>query len=359
MRSAIGWLSLPFLLTSAMVRADGPVAPAAEPPPLPAYRVSEPNGPWQDETWPLVLVLTLPTADLGQVEQAYHRMTGERGALLLVTPGGDLDGLERLLQVMRLDYPLKPQMVIAARDKMADWARDRALAWQDQVGGLLSIDAPVTELPKAPAGRVDFRAVLVVIDPARYEANERLMQKLLGIGVPCAFRQIQLFEVNRYVAAALDHLLPPPTPKTELYDPVTRSHLTCAPGWEFVRDDFLFAVARPAGDPDGPRIEVATGLLGKRSFEGYVAATYEALQADGIDLVESVRVTPPDSPSLAHAFYFIDHRGPTEQAVYWLQVGYGPRIVSFRSVGPREEVAERFDQIRQMALSVRFDDEPR
>jgi len=335
------------------------VGVSADEAPLPTYRVSEPKGPWQDESWPLVLVLTLPTADLQQVEQAYARITNARGALLLVTPGGDSDGLRRVLDLVCLDYPVRPGMVVAARDDMADWARDQALAWHEQVAGFLSINAPVVELPKPPSGKVDLRAVLLVLDASLYEANERLMQKLLAFGVPCALRQIQVVEINRYVAASMDHLLPPPSPKLELYDPVTRAHLTCLPGWEFVRDDFLFAVARPVGEPDGPRIEVATGLLGKRSFEGYVAATNEALQIDGIELVESVRVTPPDSPMLAHAFYFIDRRGDEEQAVYWVQVGAGARIVSFRSVGPADELLARLDQIRQLALSVKFDDEGR
>ncbi len=350
MRGPLRWLVLAAALLPAL-------RVAAEPAPLPLHRVTEPRGPWQDETWPLVVVLTASAADLAQVEQAYGRLTTARGALLLVATGGDTDGLQRLLELVRLDYPVQPGMVIAARDQMADWARDQALAWHEQVSGLLSINAPVAELPKSPPGRVDLRAVLLVLDPALYEANERLMQKLLALAVPCALRQIQVVDINRYVAAALDHLLPTPSPKTELYDPVTRTHLSCVPGWEFVRDDFLFAVARPIGDPAGPRIEVATGLLGKRSFEGYVAATHDALQADGIDLVESVRVTPPDSPTLAHAFYFIDRRGTTEQAVYWVQVGAGARIVSFRTVGPQDELAERFDQIRHLALSVRFDDE--
>lgn len=344
------WLCVALLPLARLRAADGP---------LPNYRVSEPKGPWQDESWPLLLVLTLPTSDLMQVEQAYSRIAGKRGALLLVTPGGDADALRRLLDLICLDYPVRPGMVVAARDQMADWARDQALAWHEQVSGLLSINAPVEELPKPPAGRVDLRAVLLVLDAERYEANERLMQKLLAVGVPCALRQIQMVEINRYVTAALDHLLPKPSPKSELYDPVTRTHLTCVPGWEFVRDDFLFAVARPIGETDGPRIEVATGLLGKRSFEGYVAATYEALQGDGLDLIESVRVTPPDSPMLAHAFYFIDRRGGEEQAVYWVQVGTGARIVSFRSVGPQDELAERFDQIRQLALSVKFDEDAR
>lgn len=346
-------LAPPIPMAPAEAEPDADEAPPAGP--LPDYRVTEPQGPWRADHWPVVVVLTPPATDPAPVAQAYARLTRSRGALLLVCPGGDLPTLRRILERVALDYPTRPGLLLAARDQLADWARDLALAMPEQVTGLISINAPVETLPRAPAGRVAFRAVLLVLNPDLYDANDRLLQKLLAVGVPSALRQIQVVEVNRYVNAALDHLLPPPPSQTTLYDPVTKARLDGVPGWEFIRDDFLFAIARPTDHPAGPRIEVATGLLGERSFEGYVAATSEALQVDGIELLESGRITPPDAPFMAQAFYFIDRREGERQAVYWVQVGAGSRIVSFRSVGTPEELTARLDQIRQLALAVQFD----
>lgn len=315
--------------------------------------VSPPDGPWQAETWPLVIALGEDAEAVARLQRVFAPTVGHHGALLAALVPEDREQIIAAMREIAEHDPIRAdQVIVIAERGKADWALAEMLANPTGVDGLILIDPAAAQSPAEVAALPPV--VLLITDDERMEPNQLLAARLRQAGLSCALEPITVDELTTFVGAALTELLPDTPPCVTLHDPVTGADLKAVPGWEFVRDDFFFAIARPADVADGPRIEVATGLLGDRSFEGYVEQTQEALRAKDIELKESTRVTPPDAPSLAHAFYFIDRREKEAKQVYWVLVGHGNRMVSFRSVAPHGELTDYYDQIRNLALSVTF-----
>ncbi|MCC7494393.1 MAG: hypothetical protein IT204_18695 [Fimbriimonadaceae bacterium] len=349
-----------LLLLQVLANAGAPTpTPPVGGPEAVGAQVVEPTEPWRTEPWPVVVALVDPGSSLDPAVSFFSRFTRPRGALLLVLPGGDEEALDAALRQVVHDYPVTAHnVVLLARADLAEWARAETLRRYQQVAGLLSIDAPALTLPAGLPGRADLKVALLVTDPRLLEANRQLAEDLRRKAVPCALQLLNATELPTWLTAALAEVLPPAAPRGELRDPVTAARLVAPPGWEFVRRDGLLAEARPVGTRDGLRVEIASGLLGRRSFESYVESTSNALHDDAIELIESTRLTPPDSPTTAHGFYFLDRRGAAEVAAWWALVGRDNRIVSLRCTAPRGELAPRYDQVRQLALGISFEDSP-
>jgi len=115
-------------------------------------------------------------------------------------------------------------------------------------------------------------------------------------------------------------------------------------------------VARPDDLRDTLVVEIAAGKLGKRSFEDYVNGARRELTRRWIQVLDSSRVSPPEAAVLVHCFDAVDRRGNEDRAVCWLFVCSADRLISFRAVGPGEQLGPRADEIRKLALAVTFDD---
>ncbi len=314
-----------------------------------------PREPWRAERWPLVVLLVEPGGELRPAADQMGRLTQTRGALLMVLHGRSEEALRQALHQVEQVYPVADGGIyLMARDAMAEWARQVALRSGFAVRGLLTVDAPAIEVPRGQ-GRSGLKVAMLVVRPERAAANQRLAGELQRRDVPCALAVVKDSELNLYIGAALTQMLPGTPARREVFDPVTRATMKAPDGWEFVRHDYLFATAHRT-TVGGPHIEVATGTLGKLTFDGYVDATLSALREGGIELFESVRLVTPKPTLNAHAFFFLDRRQPNQaQHVYWVQVAHGPRIVSFRCAASREELTTWQEAIRNFALSVAFD----
>ncbi len=347
-RLVVGWLGL--LCCAAALYGAAPTPPEQTP-----WLVAEPSGPWAGDRWTLVVALGGQDDDTTQVFERFRRLTADRGALLAVPLTRTEEAIDALLRGCQARYQLVPRALLAARGDLVDLALGLLVKGPDRFLGLLAIDgAPPAEVE--PAAGPPLKVVLLVTDPVRAEANGNLAGSLRRAGAACAVETVAPDELPKFLAAAMTQLLPPPPSRRELRDPVTSVHLVAPPGWEFVRHDYFFAVAQPAGGQPELRVEIATGMLGKRSFEDYVAETGRTLKVDGIEVLENARLTPEDAPSLVHAFRFVDRRGAAPLAVYWVQVGHGPVLVSFRCAAAEDQLTAHLGELRQLALSVTFDD---
>ena len=324
------------------------------------YVVVVPAERWRAPQWPVVTLVIEPGGDLAGASRSYAGLTSGRGALLLAIEGGDVDRVLTALDRVRESYSVRTDVnVLVGRDAMAAWAREQVLRLPDVFSGLVTIDDPgrrleIEDQVRRTMERVRQAACLLVVDAAKAIENRAAQGQLLEHGLAAALREVRPEQLFGYLGGAFDALLPSAPPRFELFDEVTNATLKAPPGWQFLRHDRFFAIARPIGEAGGPRVEVATGGLGHRSFDGYVEATLKALSAADIELVESLRLTPADTPVAAQSYRFVDRRGGPGRTVYWIQVGRDRDLVSFRAVGPPGSLDDRIEPIREMALSVRF-----
>ncbi|MBI2298598.1 MAG: hypothetical protein HYU66_06540 [Armatimonadetes bacterium] len=328
------------------------------------YVLAPPDPAWSEPDFPLVVVIAEPGRPLDAVMRTYRLLTAPRGALLLVMQGGDAAKLAEALLAVRKQFSVRPNAtILIGRDKMAAWARELVLQQRDVFAGLIAIDDPgiPADLPEGADGlssRLRQAACLLVSDAKRLVGNQEVYKKLLAKGFSAALTAVPPEQLLGQLGAALNTLLPVPAARTELFDPVTKVLLRAIPGWEFVRSDQGLAVAQRQDNPQAFKVEIAAGTLGKRSFEDYVGATRGTLQGDGIELLEDQRVTRPEAPVLMHSFRFTDRRDGPERAVYWLQLGVGNQLISFRGVADPMQFAALQQAVNMLANAMSFNAPP-
>lgn len=327
----------------------------------PTYLLVPPDETWRAEHWPVVVVAGEPGTALEDLAQRYGPLAAARGAGLVALQGGDPQRLdEALADVAARTAARLDAVLLLGRGTMAAWARELVLAFPTKYSGVIAIDDPggVAELSDGAKQLVDKlqrAACLLVSDPAQLGLALKLHDQLLAQGLATAIEQVTPEQLVTRVGKALTALLPAPPSRLELFDRVTKATLKAPPGWEFVRSERFFALARPTDQSNDPVVEIATGGLGKRSFESYVEATRQALSVDGIMVLADERVTPAEAPVLVHRFYCLDTRAGRDRAVEWFQVGRGADLLSFRGIGSLEAVDARRDAVRELALGVRFE----
>jgi hypothetical protein len=337
------------------------VAPAARGPQEGRdYLVEAPDALWRGPRWPVVVALAPADTEFASVAAGHRGLTRERGALLLVVTGGDDVRLQTVLNAVAARHPvLRGQVYLLARDALAVWAWRQVLGKPGQYAGVMAIDSPVPD-PIEPvpgqAATTPGKACLLVTMPERLAGNRRLEESLVRWGLTCVCRQVPPEALAAHLGTVLTAILPPTPARSELTDPVTGAHLRSPAGWHFERRDGLLALARTEDPKDPVLVEIVTGKLGKRSFEGYVEHTRQfALAAKDIVLLDSARLTPANAAIPIHAFHAVDRRGGAERGLYWLLVGSGDRLVSLRGVGQPELVAARLDELRALAQAVTFE----
>ncbi|NUQ01811.1 MAG: hypothetical protein HUU35_18350, partial [Armatimonadetes bacterium] len=279
-------------------------------------------------------------------------LTRDRGALLAITPAGDERRLLDCAQTLAAEQPLDPRAtVVVAVGDLGDWAADVVLRQATGFSGLVLLDAPLNVPPRGN-GRPGLQTCLLVAEQGRAAAAERLAERLRLQDMPAAVQRLGKAEVASYLGASLTHLLPPPPPRLTLRDPTTGASLSAPEGWEFVRDDFFLALARPRGGQGPTRIEIASGRLGERSYQDYFQATLKSLRIDGITLHESAELGV--TGAAARTYHFTDRRAGRTRSVYWVQVATEDRLVSLRGVLPEAD-RELLAAVRALAASIRFE----
>lgn len=359
------------LLASSALLAVAPATPG-----LPKegvdYLVDQPDSLWRGDRWPVVVAL-VPRPELMATQSARLRhLTSPRGALLLTLPGGDEQRFPVMLHQALENHPTVRGGVILASvpdaagarqpgsgwDAVGSWAWRMLLRQPTLYGGCLLVDAAVPELLEPVPGQAadtPGRAVLLVSRPDLLDGNHRLQQTLERWGLTSVVRSTKAEDLSAHLGASLTALLPATPPRTQLRDPATGALLKAPAGWHFERRDGFFAVARPDKADDPLVVEVVTGILGRRSFESYVADVRKyALTDKWIEIVSSRRLPVPDDAFLLHDYEVIDRRGNAERAISWYLLGFGDRMVSFRAVGPVDLLTARAAEIGALAQGVVF-----
>lgn len=328
------------------------------------YVVVLPTETWRAPQWPMVLLTLPPGANLAEAARTYGPQAAVRGALLAALEGGDLARVNAVIDRLRASYPVRPDSVLLiGQGEMAAWARQQVLAEPRLFSGLVAIDDPGPDPSLLGAigravSKIRQAACVIVSDAARLAGGKHVHDLLIGHGLAVALRHIEPGQLVEQVGRALTALLPSTPPRTELVDEVTQARLTALPGWQFVRDDLFLAVALPPPGAPTLRVEIAAGSLGQRSFDDYVAATQQALAVDGIEVLGQDDLPSPAPHVRIHAFRFDDHRTDPPHSVYWVQLGYGKSLLSFRAVGDPGQLDSLVDAVRQLALNVVFPTPP-
>lgn len=328
---------------------------------LPMHLVVVPDETWRAARWPLVVALP-DSADLEPLYQQLAALTANRGALLVVVRGGDVPQLEAILAAMARQHPVQPgATLLITEGALVPWAVAQARAHTDQVAGVIALNpAPppadlAQQVPDKPDQAPTQSVIVLITQPGSEVAGRRLIELLRGpLEFEAAAATVPDQRLPRVLGAALSALLPATPARSELFDAVTGVRVRAPRGWLFERHDRLWAVARPvdAGDDGLPVLELANGALGDRDFAAYVAATRQALQVDGIELLQDEAMPVGQSTWQAHVYRFTDHRGDREQQVLWVQVGTADGLISLRYVAPPGPDAPTLDLAARLLQAI-------